>query len=95
MIRVIKDVFEVVSCRLPDAGIDFLMIGGHAVNYYGYVRATMDVDFMIAASDLSAVRDVMKSAGFSNVSSAENVSFFSRPESPLRVDFLTVDANSL
>ena len=71
------------------------MIGGHAVSVYGYVRATMDVDFMIAAEKATAVRDVMKSAGFTNVSESDNVIFFSRPDSALRVDFLPVDAETM
>lgn len=91
----IQDVFEVVTRRLPAAGVDFLMIGGHAVNYYGFIRATMDVDFMIAASAESTVRQMMKEAGFTNISSAENVIFFSRPDSSLRVDFLSVDSGTL
>ncbi|NLX26687.1 MAG: nucleotidyltransferase family protein [Lentisphaerae bacterium] len=91
----IESVFEVVAENLPKVGVDFLMIGGHAVNYYGYVRATMDVDFMIAASDVANVREVMKLAGFTNISESENVVFFSRPESSLRVDFLPVDASTM
>jgi len=88
-------VFEVVSERLPEAGIDFLMIGGHAVNYYGYVRATQDIDFMVAASDEQTLRDVMSKAGFTNIASHENVIFFSRPDSPLRVDFLKVNRETM
>ena len=30
------------------------MIGGYAVNHYGFSRVTIDVDFMIAANDLDA-----------------------------------------
>lgn len=95
MNRVMQNVFEVVTRRLPEAGIDFLMIGGHAVNYYGFIRATMDVDFMIAASDQHAVRRIMTEAGFTNISTAENVTFFSQPDSSLRVDFLSVDLDTL
>lgn len=87
-------VFETVSKKLPQAGVDFLMIGGHAVNYYGYARATMDVDFMIAAEDVSTVRLVMKEAGFTNISEGETVIFFSLPDSPVRVDFLPVDSET-
>ncbi len=83
-------IFDVVANRLPQAGVDFLMIGGHAVNQYGYSRATLDVDFMIAAVNLDTVRSVMKEAGFSNVSQSENVVFFNKPGDPLRVDFLQV-----
>jgi hypothetical protein len=88
-------VFDVVSRRLPEAGIDCLMIGGHAVNHYGFVRATQDIDFMIAAADEDAVRRIMLAAGFANVSTHETVIFFNRPGSPLRVDFLKVDRTTL
>ena len=47
-------VFEVVARRLPKVGLDCLMIGGHAVNHYGVIRATQDIDFMIAATDADA-----------------------------------------
>lgn len=88
-------IFDVVSKQLPRAGVEFLMIGGHAVNHYGYSRATIDVDFMIAANDVAAVRSVMKAAGFTNVSESENVVFFKHPKIPFRVDFLQVDSESM
>ncbi len=88
-------IFDVVGKQLPQAGIDFLMIGGHAVNQYGYSRATIDVDFMIATADLDAVRTVMRGAGFINVSHSENVVFFNKPGFPLRVDFLQVNNETM
>jgi hypothetical protein len=88
-------VFDVVSRCLPDAGVECLMIGGHAVNHYGYTRATQDVDFMIAADDELLVRRVMTDAGYINVSVHENVVFYNRPGSPLRVDFLKVERPTL
>ena len=91
----IEYVFDVVSRQLPEAGVAFLMIGGHAVNYYGYSRATVDVDFLIASHDVSTVRSVMNAAGFTNVSESENVVFFGHPENPHRVDFLKVDTHSM
>ncbi len=91
----IELVFDVVGNQLPQAGIEFLMVGGHAVNQYGYSRATIDVDFMITATDLDAVRAVMKRAGFTNVSQSENVVFFSKPGLPVRVDFLQVDEGTM
>lgn len=91
----IEFVFDAVARQLPKAGVEFLMIGGHAVNHYGYSRATIDVDFMVAASDLDAVRVAMKEAGFTNVSQSENVVFFTKPGLPLRVDFLQVDDETM
>lgn len=91
----VQYIFDVVSRKLPEAGVEFLMIGGHAVNYYGYSRATIDVDFMIASSDVQEVREVMKAAGFTNVSESDNVIFFNHPENPHRVDYLKVDSGSM
>ena len=91
----VEYVFDVVCKQLPKAGVEFLMIGGHALNHYGYSRATVDVDFMIASHDGSAVREVMKAAGFSNVSESDNVVFFGHPKNSHRVDFLKIDQDSM
>jgi hypothetical protein len=32
--------------RLRTAGIDFVIIGGHAVNFHGHIRSTEDVDIL-------------------------------------------------
>ena len=88
-------IFEVVGTKLPQAGVDFLMIGGHAVNQYGYSRATIDVDFMMASSDLDVARSIMSDAGFTNISQSENVVFFNKPGLPLRVDFLQVNEDTM
>ena len=31
--------------------VDYFLLGGYAVNFYGYRRATQDVDFMVRASN--------------------------------------------
>jgi hypothetical protein len=87
----IEEVFDIVNKHRTDCGLDVLLIGGFAVNYYGYTRNTLDVDFMIAAPQASSCSRLMKAAGFTNVSDHHNVLFFNRPGSTLRVDFLKVD----
>lgn len=53
---------EFLAC-LNRAGVEYLLVGGFAVNHYGYHRSTNDIDFWIAVSDtnfdrlLAAVRD--------------------------------------
>ena len=53
---------EFLAC-LNHAGVDYLLVGGFAVNYYGYHRFTEDIDFWIAVSDanfsrlLAAIRE--------------------------------------
>lgn len=88
-------ILEIASRELPAAGIDCLLIGGFAVNYYGYTRNTLDVDFMIVTDTLDDVRRIMKQAGFSNIDIRDNVAFFSAPDEGPRVDFLRIDASTM
>ncbi len=52
---------EFLEC-LNRAEVEYLLVGGYAVNFYGYHRFTEDIDFWIAVSDenfqrlLAAVR---------------------------------------
>jgi hypothetical protein len=91
----VDKVMHVVTRLLPAAGIDAIMIGGHAVNHYGVSRATQDIDFMVAAADTDAVRWIMHAEGFTNVAEHETVIFFHQPGAALRVDFLKVDRETL
>jgi len=88
-------VMDVVTQRLPKAGVACIMIGGHAVNHYGVIRATQDIDFMIAAPAAETVQRIMRDAGFTNLAVHETVMFFNQPDSPLRVDFLKVDQETM
>jgi hypothetical protein len=43
---------------LNEAGIDYLLIGGHAVAFHGYVRPTTNMDIWIAIDKTNAERVV-------------------------------------
>ena len=88
-------ILALVATKLPSAGVDCLLIGGFAVNYYGYTRNTLDIDFMILGDHLDQVKSIMQKAGFINTSTQENVVFFSAPGSPLRIDFLRTDSGTM
>ena len=88
-------IFEIASRQLAAAGVDCILIGGWAVNYHGYTRNTLDVDFMIVSERLEAVKPIMMQAGFTNIVIDENAVFFSTPGSPLRVDFLRVNEDTM
>lgn len=47
-------------------GVEFLVIGGHAVAFHGYPRATADLDVWIAVNSANAARVVtaLKDFGF-------------------------------
>ena len=88
-------ILEIVSREFPAAGIDCLLIGGVAVNQYGYTRNTLDVDFMILSERMDDVRRVLRDAGFTNMDIRENVAFFSVPDLAPRVDFLRVGDSTM
>ena len=39
---------------LNSARVEYLLVGGYAVGYYGYPRATGDMDIWVAISDRNA-----------------------------------------
>lgn len=43
------DYTDMLKC-LNKAGVDYIMVGGWAVNMYGYIRATVDLDIWILAN---------------------------------------------
>ena len=88
-------VFEVVVNKLSAAGVECLLVGGFAVNHYGYSRSTLDIDFMVVSDDRDAVLDAMRQAGFTSYSIHANVTFFQRPGETLRVDFLNTDSETM
>jgi predicted nucleotidyltransferase len=50
-----EDFRDFLTC-LNGAGVEYLIVGGHAVAYYGYVRPTRDMDVWIAVSPENAER---------------------------------------
>jgi len=91
----VDTILAIAAGQLPEVGVDCLLIGGFAVNYHGYTRNTLDVDFMIIGDQLDVVRLIMTRAGFTNIAIRDNVAFFSAPDSAPRVDFLRVDAETM
>ncbi len=65
MIRLPKD-FSHFLKLLNSKQIDYLVIGGWAVGYYGYPRATGDMDIWVSRTINNAVKivDVFKEFGF-------------------------------
>lgn len=87
----LQAVFDVVANKLSAAGVECLLVGGFAVNHYGYTRNTLAVDWMIIAEQRDVVWDIMRREGFTNAAVYENVMFFQRPGTGWRVDFLHAD----
>ena len=60
-----KDFKEFLQC-LNVHGVEYLVIGGHAVAFHGYPRATADLDVWVAVKQENALRLVaaLKEFGF-------------------------------
>jgi len=91
----IQSTLRDIAGILNQIGVRSLLIGGIAVNYHGYTRATLDIDFLLATDDLEVIRDKLIQAGYTNVSLLENVAFFQRPGNPVRVDFVQTDRQTI
>jgi len=57
------DFRDFLTC-LNDAGVEYLLVGGHAVAYHGYVRPTRDMDIWISVSAENANRVVQAVKSF-------------------------------
>ncbi|MCS7064312.1 MAG: nucleotidyl transferase AbiEii/AbiGii toxin family protein [Methylacidiphilales bacterium] len=77
------------------AGLNFLLIGGHAVNAYGVERTTVDLDFLVLSNDLQKWKSALLSNGW--LISYEFPHFIQfKPPDPhgFRVDLMLVDAET-
>jgi len=83
-------------CRAEHRGeLKFFLIGGRSLEAYGIMRFTKDVDFLIAAHDISAMSGLLVKAGYEK--NAET-SIFSRWKHPSMlvddVDIMYVKADT-
>ena len=81
---------------LGENQVKYLLVGGYAVSYYGYPRATGDMDIWVETSPLnsSCVVATLKAFGFGSTAPAPEM--FSQPDlvirmgnPPLRIEILT------
>lgn len=48
-----------------EKNLEFIIIGGHAVNSHGYLRTTVDIDLMIPESQLESWKTSLRGLGYS------------------------------
>jgi predicted nucleotidyltransferase len=94
-VKLQKDLREFIEL-LSSGGVDFIIIGGHAVAFHGHPRYTGDIDFLVRSTPENAERiiAVLKAFGFGELSLS--VQDFTRSGSvvqlgrpPNRIDLLT------
>lgn len=76
--------------------VKYLLIGGYAVSFYGYVRATADMDVWVERSSENAVRVVQSLKEFGFTSEGSSPEFFTQKRKvarmgipPMRIEVLT------
>ncbi|HXG94029.1 MAG TPA: hypothetical protein VNN73_16920 [Blastocatellia bacterium] len=76
--------------------VEYLLIGGYAVGYYGYVRATADMDVLIGSNPENAARAVAALHQFGFDVPELSVELFLKQESivrlgelPFRIEIVT------
>lgn len=75
--------------------VEYLLIGGYAVGYYGYPRATGDMDVWIAFNpgNIRAVAETLREFGFAIPEPTQSFlaegQFVGIGNSPLRIEILT------
>src|SRR6266478_1987754 len=68
-------------------GVEYLLIGGYAVGYHGYPRATRDLDIWIAATQENASRVVSSLKEFGFDSPELSTELLLQPERMVRMGF--------
>ncbi len=54
--QILPDDFKEFLKLLNEAGVEYLLIGGYAVGYYGYPRTTADIDVWVATTPDNAAK---------------------------------------
>lgn len=92
----LPDDFKEFLRSLNSNEVEYLVIGGFAVGYYGYPRATNDLDVWVAQTELNARRVVAAVQEFGFSTPELGPELFLKPDSivrmgipPMRVELLT------
>lgn len=87
-----KEFLQLLNSR----GVEYLVVGGYAVGFHGYPRATADLDIWIATTEQNAVKleNVLKEFGFDLPELSKNL-FLEKDKivrmgtPPIRLEILT------
>ncbi len=96
MVTILPNDFKDFLQLLHEKKVEYLLVGGYAVIYYGYPRTTGDIDIWIARTGDNAkkIMDVLQAFGFGSEDVAAEV--FLEPNTvhrmgvpPIRIELLT------
>lgn len=89
------DSYHTVLQAAESAGLEIILIGGHAVNALGYERTTLDLDFMVVTDDLEKWKALLANKGFKLLYEIGAFIQFASPHTDgFRVDLMLVDPST-
>ena len=89
-------VFDMIFEKFGKEKIDYILVGGFAVNAYGVSRHTGDIDFLISDDDYSKVKKMLLELGYrENMKEVLFARFVSDDPKLWDLDLLLVDRQTL
>ncbi len=85
------ELIERLTSEAGKRGLEFLLIGGHAVIQHGYQRMTVDVDFLCRAGQREVWGGLVEQYGYKMYSEANAFTQFSGKPGWPKVDLMFVD----
>ena len=84
-------IFASVFLALDEAGVPYLVIGGHAVVLHGHLRNTFDLDLLIPDSKLAIARVALINLGYRTYFETDAFLQLQAPENLPPLDLMIVD----
>ena len=90
-----RTLFHMLSCKLKEAGIPPVLIGGYAVNAHKVTRQTLDVDLLMTEDDYRRLLPPLRHAGCEEVLHGRLFARIRHPAlSLMEVDMVFVDGKT-
>jgi hypothetical protein len=84
-------IYAPVFIALAEAGVPFLVIGGHAVVLHGYQRNTFDLDLLVPEVPLARARAALQGLGYRPYFESDAFLQLTAPSSFPPLDIMVVD----
>jgi predicted nucleotidyltransferase len=77
----LKDLFRLLN----EKNVEYVIVGGYAVAFHGYIRATKDIDILFHSTPENITRLMAALSGFGISATSMDKSVFSKPGQILRI----------
>ena len=90
-----KTTIDILVEGLARHKVEALVIGGYSLPAYGVMRQTLDVDCLIAETEINRLNEILSEAGYVEKEKTQNFVRYSHPSIYLMdVDIVLVDKNT-